>query len=109
VVSDPRHPYTQALLRAVPRLGAKPEETAADVELGDPPDPHAPPPGCHFHPRCPIGPKAVAERTICIEQDPREGAADRPHRTFCHFASASPGRAPAVPAREEQFHVARDR
>ncbi|HST19104.1 MAG TPA: ABC transporter ATP-binding protein [Gaiellaceae bacterium] len=109
VVSDPRHPYTQALLRAVPRLGASPAETAADVELGDPPDPHRPPPGCHFHPRCPVGPQAVPERTICVEQDPRDGAADRPHRTFCHFASSSPGRAPAVPPREEQFHVARDR
>jgi peptide/nickel transport system ATP-binding protein len=111
VVSDPRHPYTRALLRAVPRLGASPAETAAEVELGDPPDPHRPPAGCHFHPRCPIGPKVEPDRTICIEQDPREGAADRPHRTFCHFASSSPGRTPAAPpaTREEQFHVARDR
>ncbi len=109
VVSDPRHPYTQALLRAVPRLGAAAVETAADVELGDPPDPHRPPPGCHFHPRCPVGPAVAPERTICIDEDPRDGAAGRPHRTFCHFASTSPGRTAAVPAREEQFHVARDR
>jgi peptide/nickel transport system ATP-binding protein len=109
LVSDPRHPYTQALLRAVPRLGATAAETAADVELGDPPDPHRPPPGCHFHPRCPVGPAVRPERTICIEQDPRDDAAARPHRAFCHFASASPGRTQGVAGREEQFHVARDR
>jgi peptide/nickel transport system ATP-binding protein len=107
VVSDPRHPYTQALLAAVPRLGAAAAGGPAHLELGDPPDPHDPPPGCHFHPRCPVGPRALPEREICVERDPREGAGERPHRTFCHFAGAS--RAADDHDREEQLHVARDR
>ncbi|WP_199551372.1 ABC transporter ATP-binding protein [Streptomyces sp. N35] len=47
----PRHPYTQALLRAIPHpdgLGTLPAELPGDV-----PDPADPPPGCRFHPRCP--------------------------------------------------------
>jgi peptide/nickel transport system ATP-binding protein len=106
VVSAPRHPYTQALLTAVPRLGSP---ALGELELGDPPDPHHPPRGCHFHPRCPIGPTVVPERQICVEQDPRAGAADRPHHSFCHFASAASSRAAGASAREEQFHVACDR
>ncbi len=47
----PNHPYTQALLREVPRL----ESRHADFSpvKGEIPSPLAPPPGCHFHPRCP--------------------------------------------------------
>ncbi|HEY7677910.1 MAG TPA: oligopeptide/dipeptide ABC transporter ATP-binding protein [Candidatus Methylomirabilis sp.] len=49
---DPLHPYTQALLAAVPRL----ERGGARLRLfveGEPPSPIAPPSGCRFHPRCP--------------------------------------------------------
>jgi peptide/nickel transport system ATP-binding protein len=97
VVSSPQHPYTRALLAAVPRLGDP--VIGGSVELGDPPDPHDPPPGCPFHPRCPVGPAVDHERRVCMERDPREGADARVHETACHFA----------PVREEQFHVARDR
>ncbi len=105
VVAEPQHPYTRALLAAVPRLGGG---AIVDLELGDPPDPHQPPPGCHFHPRCPVGPTVAPERRVCIESDPREGAEQRVHRTSCHFAPAESGR-PSVPAREEHVHVAHDR
>ena len=48
---NPKHPYTQSLLKAVPSLGErKPFETL----VGDVPSPLNPPAGCHFHPRCPI-------------------------------------------------------
>jgi peptide/nickel transport system ATP-binding protein len=48
---QPKHPYTQSLLKAVPSLGErKPFETV----VGDVPSPLNPPAGCHFHPRCPI-------------------------------------------------------
>jgi peptide/nickel transport system ATP-binding protein len=84
LLAAPRHPYTQALLGAVPVLGGRSAELPAlDV---DPPDPHAPPPGCHFHPRCPVGPQVHPERGVCIAQDPWPGAAARPHRAACHFA-----------------------
>jgi peptide/nickel transport system ATP-binding protein len=90
VVADPRHPYTRALLAAVPTL--REPTPILDPDLGEPPDPHQPPPGCHFHPRCPIGPTVLPERQVCIESDPRAGADERPHHTFCHFANAAASR-----------------
>jgi len=51
VLQQPLHPYTQALLSAVPRL--EPGARSAPLRLeGDPPSPSAPPSGCAFHPRC---------------------------------------------------------
>jgi peptide/nickel transport system ATP-binding protein len=101
LVAAPRHPYTRALLQAVPSLGGS---LPLDLGLGDPPDPHDPPPGCHFHPRCPVGPRTHPERRVCVEDDPRDGAADRPHRAFCHFAAVT-----ADQRAEESLHAARDR
>jgi oligopeptide/dipeptide ABC transporter ATP-binding protein len=49
--SAPRHPYTQALLAASPRLDSELVQRAP--VLGEPPKPGAVPPGCAFHPRCP--------------------------------------------------------
>ena len=52
VLRTPRHPYTKALLAAVPRVdGARSE---APKLAGDMPSPANPPSGCHFHPRCPL-------------------------------------------------------
>ena len=68
------------------------------------PDPRNPPSGCHFHPRCPVGPLVDASRQVCIDSDPYEGAAARPHRAACHFAGARAGLDP-----QEEAHVARDR
>jgi oligopeptide/dipeptide ABC transporter ATP-binding protein len=50
--SAPVHPYTEALISAIPRADGS---GVLPIELpGDVPDPAAPPPGCRFHPRCPI-------------------------------------------------------
>ena len=85
LVTRPQHPYTRSLLDAVPTVGgARAEDTP--VLDGDPADPYAPPPGCHFHPRCPVGPLVVPDRTVCTTDDPLAGAAGRPHRAACHFA-----------------------
>ena len=51
VLEDPRHPYTQALLSAVPTIEPSGREV---IRLeGELPSPTHPPSGCHFHPRCP--------------------------------------------------------
>ena len=51
VISHPAHPYTKALIAAVPSLGPKRADTTPRGEIGDPANP---PPGCRFHPRCPV-------------------------------------------------------
>ena len=95
VLSDPQHPYTRDLLASAPSLAAATHldpATPDDVPPGldtEPADPHHPPAGCRYHPRCPIGPLALPERAVCIDVDPDEGATSRPHRAACHF----PGRA----------------
>jgi peptide/nickel transport system ATP-binding protein len=91
LLGNPRHPYTRALVEAVPRVGIDlgGNGGAAGWEALDqePPDPHEPPPGCRFHTRCPLGPLVHPERTVCVEQDPQVGAEARPHRAACHFAA----------------------
>jgi len=62
VYRNPRHPYTRALLRAIPRLRG-PKEKLAYIP-GQPPDLRAPPPGCRFHPRCP---EAIE---VCKKEEP---------------------------------------
>ncbi|MGV9538675.1 ABC transporter ATP-binding protein [Streptosporangium sandarakinum] len=62
---DPRHPYTRALLGAIPApdgAGVLPAELAGDV-----PDPADPPSGCRFHPRCPVA------MDVCREREPAFG------------------------------------
>jgi oligopeptide/dipeptide ABC transporter ATP-binding protein len=77
----PSHPYTEALLSAVPRPDI--ERRARRIVLeGEMPDPESPPPGCPFHPRCP---KAM---DICRTTMPSErdiGRSGRPHVVRCHL------------------------
>jgi len=77
--TNPRHPYTQGLLKAVPRLLPGRLSGAAAVE-GDPPSPVDLPAGCRFHPRCPI-----AQEPLCSTSEPALGGPDR-HLAACHFA-----------------------
>ena len=83
---DARHPYTQALMRAVPRL-APGHVTKRDAVVGDPPSPVNLPPGCRFNPRCP----RAAE--VCREVDPTLSY-HGDHAAACHFAWSDPGRDP---------------
>jgi oligopeptide/dipeptide ABC transporter ATP-binding protein len=83
----PRHPYTNALLSAVPlpdpnRTG--PRERV--ILVGDVPSPIDPPSGCHFHPRCPKAqPRCVSEEPALV---PRLDD-DSSHRAACHFPVAT--------------------
>jgi oligopeptide/dipeptide ABC transporter ATP-binding protein len=80
--TNARHPYTQGLLRAVPKLVPGRASTTAAV-VGDPPSPIRLPSGCRFHPRCPI-----AQEPLCSRDDPRLAPGpNRPeHAAACHFA-----------------------
>jgi peptide/nickel transport system ATP-binding protein len=64
VLNDPRHPYTKALLSAVPMMDKAERRQIIRLE-GDMPSPAAPPPGCHFHPRCP---EALPECALAYPQ-----------------------------------------
>jgi peptide/nickel transport system ATP-binding protein len=75
VLEQPLHPYTQALLSAVPQLEAGTQREIIRLE-GDLPSPSSPPPGCHFHPRCP------AAQPRCRESYPGE-TASADHRVRC--------------------------
>ncbi len=79
----PTHPYTRALLDAVPTL----EEVGTQRMplAGDPPDPHERPTGCVFHTRCPIGPAMHPERIVCTAAEPLLAAVGRDARAACHF------------------------
>ena len=57
------HPYGRALSAAFPRIGDPASRRAPRGLPGDPPDPSALPPGCAFHPRCPVAPASARTRT----------------------------------------------
>jgi peptide/nickel transport system ATP-binding protein len=96
VLADPQHPYTRQLLASAPQAGGvRPALTGAEAVLdaAEPADPHHPPPGCRFHPRCPVGP-LVLQRDICRDSEP--DAAGRRHRAACHFAAIEPAPRPGT-------------
>lgn len=61
VFRAPAHPYAKALAQAFPRVGDPAARYAPAGLAGDPPDPHAPPPGCTFEPRCTLAVDACRE------------------------------------------------
>lgn len=75
---NPRHPYTEALLNAVPVPDpAVPRPIALPGEI---PSPVHPPAGCHFHPRCPYA------ETLCREQAPALKPFTPDHLVACHYS-----------------------
>ncbi|MEZ4403166.1 MAG: ATP-binding cassette domain-containing protein [Kofleriaceae bacterium] len=80
----PRHPYTRALLSAVPVADPAAAATRTRVVLtGDVPSPLAPPPGCPFHPRCPVPDKPIECSTVIPPTRLLGGA-----QVACHVATA---------------------
>ena len=81
VLGNPKHPYTQALLSAVPMLEKSGREI---IRLqGEMPSPANPPSGCHFHPRCP---QAMPQ---CAQQYPKQSAFGAGHVAHCHMYPGS--------------------
>ena len=92
IFADPRHPYTEGLLKAVPRLGARKEKLA--VIPGTVPSPVHWPIGCRFHDRCPYGwDKCVKELPPLLE------AAGDPSRLARCWLETNPGRRAEIRAR----------
>jgi len=76
---SPKHPYTEALMSAVPV--PDPDWSVERILLeGDVPSPVAPPPGCYFHPRCRYA------KDICMTEAPEYRELGNEHFATCHFA-----------------------
>ena len=88
IYERPLHPYTQALLSAMPSMD--PDRRIETPPLtGDPPNPINPPPGCRFHTRCPFSEVVCATREPELAISPATNGAA--HRVACHMRSAGSG------------------
>jgi len=81
VLEKPQHPYTQALLAAVPTIDKETRQEVVRLE-GDIPSPIAPPSGCYFHPRCPH------VMPVCSEEYPDSTDVSDGHSAHCHLLNA---------------------
>ncbi|MDH5450513.1 MAG: ATP-binding cassette domain-containing protein [Candidatus Bathyarchaeota archaeon] len=83
--NNPLHPYTKALILAIPIPNPKLKRKRI-VLKGSPPTPIDPPPGCRFHPRCPYTPKP-----ICKKEEPEliDVGTSTKHLVACHFISSN--------------------
>jgi peptide/nickel transport system ATP-binding protein len=94
VFEQPSHPYTQALLSAIPIPDPEKERQRRRIVLqGDLPSPADPPSGCPFRTRCQKFAAQLidAERQLCVAEAPslrRQGGGDADHRAACHYAEA---------------------
>jgi oligopeptide/dipeptide ABC transporter ATP-binding protein len=78
VFTEPRHPYAEALLSAMPALSTS-EPRQRRILPGEAPSALTPPPGCHLHPRCPYA------QDVCKRSRPALVADDDGHATACHL------------------------
>jgi len=77
---DAKHPYTKALITAIPTPDPEINKTKTVLE-GDVPSPINPPKGCAFHPRCPIA------EDICKKDIPRLINLNQEHSVACHLVA----------------------
>ncbi|MFB7745938.1 oligopeptide/dipeptide ABC transporter ATP-binding protein [Streptomyces sp. NPDC056132] len=96
VLTNPQHPYTQALLSVLPEFPGDPV-----VLTGEPPDPSRVPGGCRFHARCQVLASGEAERAgvadRCRTEDLPVLAGGPAARVACHWAAARAGAVPPAP------------
>jgi peptide/nickel transport system ATP-binding protein len=88
--ANPRHPYTRALLSAMPSMDPDRRTQEAPI-AGDPPNPINPPAGCRFHTRCPFA-EDVCGKTVPTLTGTR---ADPAHRVACHMIDPASGHSKA--------------
>ena len=79
--TNPKHPYTEALLASVPKPDPR-DRTAPIVLEGDVADPSNPPTGCYFHPRC-----RYNDNDRCVQETPVLEQVGQGHFVRCHYAS----------------------
>ena len=80
--NSPLHPYTSALLSAIPSVDQKRRENTKRILIpGDPPDPINPPKGCRFANRCPVA------KDICSQKEPKLQNTKNNHKVACHLVS----------------------
>ncbi len=101
---DPQHPYTRALMSAIPIPDVR-QRRRRVILSGDVPSPLNPPAGCRFHPRCPLR-EELGQPAICATENPelkvRDGIHAVEHLAACHFVDARPSVPPeATPAPEQ--------
>lgn len=100
VLVNPAHPYTRALRAAVPNL--KPRSRRERVRLpGEAAATKRIPPGCRFHPRCPIA------QDVCHTEEPHLGDVGPGRAAACHFAAdVVSGRIPSIPVQSSSHRSA---
>ena len=84
LVDSPRHPYTQALLAAIPDPDPANATRIRSVPAGEPPSLLHPPSGCRFHPRCPAFMKGICEAEVPPDFEPSSG-----HMVACYLYDPS--------------------
>ncbi|GAB3566895.1 dipeptide ABC transporter ATP-binding protein [Amycolatopsis endophytica] len=88
---NPAHPYTQALISAIPVPDPRKERSRERIVItGDVPSPANPPSGCRFRTRCPKFANELtdAERTKCVDEEPLLVDRGQGHPSACHYAQA---------------------
>ena len=90
------HPYTQALMSAIPIPDPTMRRTRV-ILRGDVPSPVNPPSGCRFHPRCPLR-EQLGNPQICADEVPPLLPESGDHRVACHFRGEAPGASAATGA-----------
>src|SRR5690606_5951656 len=98
IFDSPSHPYTQSLLRAVPRLVPQRRRRQAVLQ-GEVPSPLDVPSGCRFHPRCPRA------ESICRTVEPPENRLSATRISACHFAEEMAMMAASARTEERGCHV----
>ncbi|WP_459191527.1 ABC transporter ATP-binding protein [Halosimplex sp. J119] len=95
ILTEPEHPYTRALLSAVPNVSA-PIETMEAIP-GSTPNPSDVPSGCRYHPRCPVADKR------CTREDPPLDVFGSAHAAACHYPERSQREVP-IPTGSDPVH-----